>query len=295
MSVKNIIVTGGSGFLMKNFIEDHGAQYNIISPRSSHVNWITGEGVDTLPKESDVFIHSAAIYGGLVFNQKYSKQILLDNTKMSVNVFEYLLKYPPKKVILIGSACLYPGNATGYFTEDMLGDGKLDKSVELYAISKLWHLAAGEKLLENWNQLVLANMYGPYDHQDLDRSHVAQALITKFIKAKNNNTDVHLLGTGEPKRSLVYVKDVIDVIKYFVDNNVANGAYNVGHDHGISIRQLAETIAKQVGFNGKIFWGDDKDNGAMSKILDYTKLDQIYPNRKKTDLSLGIKETLLKL
>ena len=282
----NIVMTGGSGFLLSNLQSDYPANY--IAPRSSEVDWITGKGIDTLPDQPDVFIHSAAIYGGLVFNQQYPERILLDNMRMSINVFEYILTAKPKKVIIIGSACSYPGGATGKLSEDMIGSGRMESTVELYAVNKLWQLAASERLLPDWTHLVLANMYGPNDHLELEKARVAGALMKKIHTAKRDGTDVQLLGTGEAMRSLVYVKDVCAVINQFAHNDLPNGAYNVGHDQGISIKQIAETIAQVTGFTGSILWGDPKDNGAMIKILDYSKLDAVYPDRPATPLVAGL-------
>ncbi len=281
-----IVLTGGSGFLLSNLQQDYSANY--IAPRSSEVNWITGEGIGTLPDQPDVFVHSAAIYGGLVFNQQYPERILLDNMRMSINAFDYILTAKPKKVIIIGSACSYPGNATGQLSEDMIGSGRMEHTVELYAMNKLWQLAASERLLSDWTHLVLANMYGPNDHLNLEKAHVVGALMKKISNAKREGTDVQLLGTGKAMRSLVYVKDVCAVINQFATQDLPNGAYNVGYDNGISIKEMAETIADVVGFKGQILWGDPKDNGAMVKILDYTKLENVYPNRPKTNLITGL-------
>ena len=114
----------------------------------------------------------------------------------------------------------------------------------------------------------------------------------KILQAKKENTDVKLLGTGEPLRSLVYVKDVCDVINYFALNDIPNGAYNIGHDNGVSIKQIAQAIIDIVDFKGNIIWGDAKDNGAMVKVLNYTKLDTVYPGRQKTDLSSGLEKAI---
>ncbi len=280
------VLTGGSGFLLSNLQQYYSADY--IAPRSTEVNWITGEGVNTLPDQPDVFVHSAAIYGGLIFNQQYPERILLDNMRMSINVFDYILTANPKKVIIIGSACSYPGGATGKLTEDMIGSGRMERTVELYAMNKLWQLAASERLLDNWVHLVLANMYGPGDHTDIEKAHVVGALVKKISDAERYGTDVQLLGTGEAMRSLVYVKDVCAVINQFATQDLPIGAYNVGHDSGISIKQMAEIIADVVGFKGNILWGDPKDNGAMLKVLDYTKLNDVYPGRLKTPFKEGL-------
>ena len=292
MDKKTVVITGGHGFLMRNYLEEHGDKHHFIAPRSAEVDWITGRGIDQLPSAPDVFIHSAAIYGGLVFNQKNPERILMDNTRMNTNVMDYILRAKPRQVISIGSACVYTGGAKGELTEDMIGKGRMERIVELYAMSKLWMLAACERLLDNWTQLVLANMYGPYDHNDIDKAHVVSALLHKFVAAQKNGTPVQLIGTGKALRSLLYVKDAIDVIDYFMDGPSANAPVNVGHGQGISIRELAETIADVIGFDGDILWGDPKDDGALVKILAYDRLDSLYPNRRKTDLRTGLKTTI---
>jgi GDP-L-fucose synthase len=281
-----IVMTGGSGFLLSNL--QRRPMFEYIAPRSSEVNWITGDGVDALPYQPDVFIHSAAIYGGLVFNQNYPERILIENMQMSINVMKYIMSAKPIKVISIGSACSYPGNATGKLSEDMIGSGRMEHNVELYAMNKLWMLAASDRLLDKWNHLVLANMYGPQDHLDLEKSHVVGAIMKKVLHAKNNNTDVHLLGTGEAVRSIVYVADACSVIDRCITDTFPNGAYNVGHDDGICIRELANTISDIVDFKGRIMWGNPIDNGAMSKTLNYSKLDNVYADRPKTSLYDGL-------
>lgn len=295
MDKKTIVITGGSGFLMRNWIEDYGSDHELVIPRSTEVDWITGRGIETLPAAPDVFIHSAAIYGGLVYNQKHPEAILLANTRINANVFEYMLRAKPKKVICIGSACSYPGSARGELSEDMIGSGRMERTVELYAMSKLWMLAACERLLENWTQLVLANLYGPYDHDDMDKAHVVSALIYKFMAAKRNGSSVQLLGTGQALRSLLYVKDACDVIDHFIHNPSANCAVNVTNSKGVSIRELANTVAQAIDFKGDILWGDAKDDGALVKILTSNKLDKIYPNRHRTELIDGLRQTIAAL
>ena len=121
---------------------------------------------------------------------------------------------------------------------------------------------------------------------------MVSALLHKFVAAQKNGTPVQLIGTGKALRSLLYVKDAIDVIDYFMDGPSANAPVNVGHGQGISIRELAETIADVIGFDGDILWGDPKDDGALVKILAYDRLDSLYPNRRKTDLRTGLKTTI---
>lgn len=287
-----IVITGGNGFLFKNWFDEFSYQYeDIVAPRSSEVNWVSGKGVDRLPYNPDVFIHSAAVYGGLPFITNNVERVIMENTAMNINVLNYIINAKPKKVITIGSACTYPGVIDSMLTEDMYGDGMMHPSVEHYGLSKYWMYTSVKALHNNWQHLIVANIYGTYDHTGFDKSHVVQALLEKYHEAKINDSEVQLLGTGVATRSLVHASDVCDVIDYFIKNPCTNQAVNVGHGDAVSIRELAEVIADEVGFEGETWWGTPDEDGALRKELDYTLLDSIYPDRQKTDLRDGIQGT----
>lgn len=288
--MENILLIGGNGFLMKNLQELY-PNYNYIAPSSAQVNWVTNQGVKDLTAV-DVVIHSAAVYGGLVYNQNYSDRILLDNTRMNANIFDYILNNKPKKVITIGSGCSYPGTATGLLSEDQIGSGRMHSSVELYGMSKLWALTASERLLDNWDHLVLGNMYGKYDHIDMQKSHLVGALLTKFLIAKYKKTDVQLIGTGIAQRDLIYVNDVCDVINHCIVQPGSNRAINVGTGKGTSVAELAQEISRMIDFQGNILWGDEKDDGALYKVLDTTRMQQSFPDIHTTQLNVGLRATL---
>jgi len=290
MQTKKILVTGGSGFLMKNLLLKY-PNYEWVAPRSSEVNWVTGVGIDTLPKV-DIVIHSAAVYGGIVFNQLNAEKILLDNTFMNARVFEYILKNKPSKVIIIGSGCCYPGDAQNILHENQIGTGRLHPSVELYATSKLWSLSASEQLLDNWDHLVLANMYGPYDNITHERSHLVGGMLNKFLTAQSNRTNVQLIGTGIAKRDLIFVEDVCDIIEFCINNPGANQAMNVSTGIGTTVFDLAELIKDILNFDGEIIWGSEKDDGALNKVLGTKVIDKLYPNRTKTNIRDGLQKTI---
>lgn len=291
MEKKLIVITGGSGFLMSNFIKDYGHKYDIVAPRSSEVNLVSGHGMKKLPARPDAVIHSAAVYGGLVFNQKYPEKILLDNLRITANISEYIFKSNPRKTVIIGSACAYPNITQGVLTEEMIGAGRMEKTVEIYAMNKMHLLSMVERCLNNWSYLILANMYGPGDHINVDKSHVVSAITQKLLLAQREKRDVQLLGTGDVYRSIVYVKDVCDVIDISI-NDINNVVLNVGHETGLKINEIANIIAEEIDFKYKILWGNKNDNGASMKVLNYSKIDNIYPNRMKTDFKIGIKKTI---
>jgi len=291
---KQIVITGGHGFIMDNYRRTilSNTEYDIIAPGRDEINWVTGAGIDTLPNNPDIFIHTAAVMGGIVFNQKYPDRILLENTMINHNVFKYLLKVNPKKVIIFGSGCSYPGKVTGKLTEDMIGTGRLEFTVEMYGMSKIWLLMASERLLDNWIILTLANVYGPHDHTDPNRTHVVSALVQKLLNAKRNNSDIQMIGTGSAVRDNIFVDDVNSVVQYFVDNDCINSSVNVSTGTGHTIKELAETIADVIGYDNKMLWGDPNDDGALYKVLDCTKIDNIYPDRLKTTLRDGLIKTI---
>ena len=218
--------------------------------------------------------------------------MLLDNTRMNVNLFDYILRTKPKKVITIGSGCSYPGEATGLLKEEQIGCGRMHPSVEVYGISKLWALSASKRLLTNWDHLVLANMYGKYDHTDVKKSHLVGALLTKFIKAKQQKTDVQLIGTGIAQRDLIYVNDVCRVLNESIKNKGANEAINVSTGVGTSVKELSDLIAELLEFKGRILWGDEKDNGALFKVMDTTKMKKYFPSIETTQLRQGLQATI---
>jgi GDP-L-fucose synthase len=289
---KLIVITGGNGFLMSNYVSEFGEKHDIIAPSKDEVNWVTGKGIDKLPSNPDVLIHAAAVMGGFVFNKLYPERILLENTSINHNVFDYLIKNSNTKAITIGSGCSYPGNATGTLTEDMIGTGRMEKTVEIYAMSKLWLLAASERLISNWSHLVLANMYGPNDHRNPERTHVVSALIQKFLNAKKDGTNVQLMGTGVAVRDNIYVSDVVDVIEKFVSIDDVNMPVNVSTGNGYTVKELASIISDIVGYDKEILWGNPEDDGALHKVLGTNRLDVIYPDRKKTTLREGLTKTI---
>lgn len=287
-----IVITGGNGFLMKNWFDEYSYQYeDIIAPRSSEVNWVSGKGVDRLPKEPDVFIHTASVYGGITFHLNNKEKIIMENTAMNLNVLNYIRTAKPKKVITIGSAAAYPGSVDGVLTEDMYGDGKMHPTVENYGLSKYWMYKSVSEIHDNWQHLILTNMYGVYDHTGEEKAHVVQALLDKYHEAKINNDDVQLMGTGRAVRTLSHVADVCNVIDYFIQNECTNQAVNVGHEEVVTIRELSEIIAQEVGFQGDTWWGSLTQDGALRKELNFSLLNSIYPNRQKTSLRDGIQET----
>ena len=184
-----ILIIGGNGFLGSH-IQELLKKHEVFSPKKEEVNWLTKHGIEKLNDfEPDVVLHLLAIYGGLPFCMNNRVKMAVDNLEINGNVYRYLAEAKPKRIITIGSGCEYPGYKSGVLTEEQLGDGKLHHSVAHYGYSKLMQLQACEAMREEFGtefeHVVLANMYGPRDIFDFERSHVVGALIQKFVNAQN--------------------------------------------------------------------------------------------------------------
>ena len=260
-------------------------------------------------KKPDVVINAAGKVGGILANSEYPVQFLLDNMKIQNNLIEASWEFGVKRLMFLGSSCIYPKFSKQPIKEEFLLTSKLEETNQWYAIAKI----SGLKLCEAYrNQykfdtisLMPTNLYGPKDNYDLKNCHVMAALIRKFSEAKKNNSDeVICWGTGNPLREFLYVEDFAEACIYLLENWFPNkypsksnkiplpiNWLNVGSDFEISIKDLALLIAKIVGYRGNILWDVTKPDGTPRKKLDTTKINNIGW-RPRTNLEKGIKKTL---
>lgn len=297
---KRILLTGGSGFLGRQIVEQARSKgYTILAPRSTELNLETLEGADSylsnvIKKEGpiDVMIHSAAHYGGIGIINAEPATVFQRNVQMGLNAFELCRKYNIKKIIPIGSACSYPGYLQGDLKEENFWDGKLHESVEAYGFCKKVLLVAQKAYYKQYkiesNHLVLTNLYGPHDVFTEYRSHVLAALIKKFTDAKGK---VGLWGDGTPVREFIYVGDAAEAIVRSVELAHDPEPINIGTGVGTTIKELALLIAKYSNFKGEINWDTSKPNGAVRKVLDVKRMKEKLGWEPKFSLEDGIKET----
>lgn len=298
---KTILVTGGNGFLGHHIVENaENKGYNVLAPRSREFNLETGEGIqDYLNKVNqthggiDTIIHSAAYYGGIGINQKEPATIFQKNTQMALHIFEAAKDIGVRKILPIGSACAYPGKITGDLKEDDFWEGKLHDTVEAYGISKKIQQVAQNAYYKQYgiesNHLILTNLFGPYDVFNEYRSHVLSALIKKFTDAKES---VHLWGDGSPVREFLYVKDAAEAITRAIELEHDTKPVNIGTGQGISIKELADKIQKLTGFDGKVEWDTSMPNGVHRKVLDISRMKQIFDWEPKFSFEEGMRETI---
>lgn len=302
--MKNILITGGSGFLGRQivyFAKEMG--YNVFAPRSYEFNLETNEGIDNYfnklknsNNNIDCIIHSAAYYGGIGINQTDPAGLITRNTKMTVNIFKSAAKWNVKKLISVGSACSYPGNITDELYERDMFNGRCHDSVEAYGFYKRTHLVFQKAYYKQYgikaNQLVLASLYGEHDVFNDKRSHVIAALIKKVVEAKQNNSAVYAWGTGKPKREFIYVKDAAKIIVKAIEFEHDLEPTNVNGEE-ISIFNLANLIANIVGLGkGKVEWDSAKPDGAARKVLNGDKLKKLVPDFKRVALKDGLRKTI---
>jgi len=243
---------------------------------------------DFFEKEKpDYVIDAAAKVGGILANDTYRAQFIYENLMIQNNIIHAAYVHKVRKLLFLGSSCIYPKNCPQPMKEEYLLTGLLESTNEPYAIAKI----AGIKMCENYYRqygcnfisVMPTNLFGPNDNFDLQTSHVFPALIRRIHEAKINNNDVvRIWGTGKPKREFLYVDDMADACVYLLKNLEANELYSMGLTHinigvgkDITIGGLAETISNIVGYNGHIEYDTSKPDGMPQKLLDVSRLHSL--------------------
>ena len=236
-------------------------------------------------KPEYVFLAAAKV-GGIVANNTYPVDFLQDNLRIQMNVIESAYKNGVKKLLFLGSSCIYPKLAPQPIKEEYLLTGFLEPTNDAYALAKI----TGIKLCQSYNRqygteyiaCMPTNLYGPYDNFDLEKSHVMPAMIRKFHEAKVNNLpSVTLWGDGTPFREFLYSDDMargcIHLMQKFTPTKEQNEKwdifFNLGTGKDISIKELAMMIQKIVGFEGEIIWDTTRPNGTPRKLLDVNRIE----------------------
>lgn len=252
---------------------------NIIFRTSSALDLRNQHEVEAFfQKEKPQFvIDAAARVGGILANNNYPYQFLMDNLQMQNNLIHSSLKNDVEKFIFLGSSCIYPKLAPQPLREEYLLTSALEPTNEWYALAKIAGVKACEAIRKEYNKNFIAlmptNAYGPFDNYDLETSHVLPAMIRKFHEAKlNNHAPVTLWGSGAPMREFIYVKDLADAIVFAFENDLKEHLYNLGTGTDLTIRELAMLIQKTVGHQGEIIWDSSKPDGTPRKLMDVSKL-----------------------
>jgi len=255
---------------------------NIISRTSKELNLMDQAAVNEFfatEKPTHVFLAAAKV-GGIHANNVYRAEFLYNNLMIETNVIHAAHMNNVEKLLFLGSSCIYPKMAQQPLTESSLLTGTLEPTNEPYAIAKI----AGIKLCEayrdqydsNFISAMPTNLYGPNDNYDLNNSHVLPALIRKFHTAKEqNDPTVECWGTGSPLREFLHVNDLAEACVFLMNEYNGKDFVNVGTGVDLSIKELAETIASVVGYQGSIEWNTDKPDGTPRKLMNVNKINEL--------------------
>ena len=244
-------------------------------------------------EKPDFVFLAAAKVGGIHANNVYRAEFLYDNLMIETNIIHAAYKHGVKKLLFLGSSCIYPKLAPQPLKEDYLLEGYLEPTNEPYAIAKI----SGIKLCEayrdqygcNFISAMPTNLYGPNDNYDLNNSHVLPALIRKFHTAKENTDDsVEIWGTGKPMREFLHVDDLAEACYFLMENYNEKQFLNVGTGEDIAIADLARLVKKVVGFEGELVFNTDKPDGTPRKLMDVSRLHDLGWNHK-IELEEGVR------
>ena len=294
-SESRVYVAGNTGLVGSAIVRMlHWKGYtNILSSPSHHWDLRNQMDVERFFKvnEPEYVYLAAAKVGGIGANAYYPGHFIYDNLMIQTNVIHAARKFGVKKLLFLGSSCIYPKFAEQPITEDQLLGGHLEPSNDAYAIAKI----AGIKMCQAYRKqygfnaisLMPTNLYGPNDNYDLDSSHVLPAMIRKFHEAKDKVT---LWGDGSAMREFLYVDDLAEAAFKCMVNYDSEEIINVGTGKDITIKELAETIADVVGFKGEIIWDISKPNGTPRKVLNIDKIKSLGW-KPKVGLREGIEKT----
>lgn len=284
----------GSAILRKLKSENY---TNLILKSRKELDLINQEAVENFlntEKPEYVFLAAAKV-GGIYANESKSADFIYENLMIQNNLITSSFNNNVKKLLFLGSSCIYPKKSNLPIAEDQILTGPLEETNKSYAIAKI----AGLQLCQSFRKqygfnaisIMPTNLYGPNDNFSLETSHVLPALIRKFHEAKANNSDsVTCWGDGSPLREFLYVDDLADASLFCMKNYDASEPVNIGTGKEISIQELSELIKSVTGFKGNILWDESKPNGTHSKVLNVSKINNLGWV-SKIDLEDGIKKT----
>lgn len=298
--MEKILILGSTGLVGSNLYKKYLEKYpdtNILAPKRYRLdlnNW-----KDTLEylltHKPDVVFLCAAKVGGIKANNDFKASFITENLKIQTNVIEGCFLTGIKKLVFLGSSCIYPKHAEVPIKEESLLSGYLEPTNDAYAIAKI----AGIKMCQSYRQqygsdyisVMPSNLYGPGDNFDLASSHVLPALIRKFHEAKiENKESVEIWGTGKPMREFLYVEDLAEALIFLSEKYSDERIINVGAGQDVTISYLANMISKEVGYSGNIIFNSEYPDGTMRKVMDTTRINDLGW-KPKTSLEEGIRKT----
>jgi len=301
LAKKNILLTGGAGFLgsfvVENLLTRGVKPENIRIPRRNETDLRLYENCKKVLDGIDVVIHLAANVGGIGYNLKYPGQLIYDNAVMGLNLMEASRQSGIEKFVQVGTVCSYPKFTQVPFKEESFWDGYPEETNAPYGVAKKLLLVQAESYRKQYNfnaiYLIPVNLFGPRDHFDIEDSHVIPALILKFFNAKKRgDISVTVWGTGNPTREFLYVQDAAEGIVLATEKYDKPGPVNLGSGFEVKIYDLVYLIKELAGFDGEVIWDETKPDGQPKRMLDVDKAKNEFGFVAKTGFEDGLKSTI---
>lgn len=293
-----IFVAGHLGLVGSSLVRTlkaHGFSNLLLKDKKS-LNLIHQNEVQTFfQKEKPEFVFlAAAKVGGILYNQTYQADFLYENMMIALNVLRAAADSGVRKLLYLGSSCIYPKEAPQPLKEEYLLTGPLEPTNEAYALAKITGLKFCEKLFKqegkNFISAMPTNLYGPGDNYHPHHSHVIPGLMRRFHEAKiQNEKVVQVWGTGAPRREFLFVDDLSEGLLLLMEKYEEHTPINIGTGIDITIHELSHTIKEVIGFKGEIVFDASKPDGTMRKVLDISKIKSLGFS-PKTELKIGIQK-----
>ena len=300
-SSRRVLLTGGGGFL-GGFLRERLARRNpalLLAPRRSELDLLDAGAVRAYlaEHEPDLIIHAAAVVGGIGANRVHPGRFFYENAAMGIQLIEEARLAGVGKLVCLGTICAYPKFTPVPFREEDLWNGYPEETNAPYGIAKKALLVQLQAYRQEYGFngifLLPVNLYGPGDNFDLQSSHVIPAMIRKFHEARQRGeSEVVLWGDGSPTREFLYVEDAADGILLAAERYESAEPVNIGSGREVSIRDLAELVARATGYSGNVVWDASLPNGQPRRLLDVSRAARELGFRATTSLEEGLRKTV---
>lgn len=277
-----VLVLGSNGLVGSSLVRTfkNSTHYSdVISSTRKDLNLFIAEDVKEYIKlnQPDIIVNAAAKVGGILANNTYRADFILENLKINTNLLEALIPFENIKLINLGSSCIYPLNAKNPIKESYIMTGELEKTNSPYAMAKLTAIELGKSISYQYGHKVInlmpTNLYGPNDNFSDKESHVIPGLMSRMHNSKvNNKSQFEVWGTGKPLREFLYVDDLANAISFIIENEINDDLLNIGSNEEISIKELVQNLIEVVDYKGELSFNTDYPDGNPRKLLDSSKI-----------------------